>query len=174
MIKKKKSKLYISIIFSLFISVHCSNNGKKNIDFKNIKTKWKGWQATFNKFLQDWKFEKYTLVPNDPFEGKEDNIFYVTDLSNKPKNINMFANKLLEKDWLDYTYKWTNIEKKIKLKDGFIITGNVVDYTDKKNKPEKSFIAVRFFKNKNILCKSSIMRNDKLLNEAIEFCKLLK
>lgn len=145
----------------------------RSIDFININAKWNGWEGRYNKIMEDWTFEKYTVNPSDPDGIRDTNIFYVTDLLDKPDNPDDFKKHLIEKDWLSFNYHWTSIDSSETLSDGFVITGKSLDYTDESSKPELSFVVVRIFKNKKVFCMSSIIQSEVILQEAIDYCRSL-
>lgn len=127
-----------------------------------------GFEGEFNEALDSWTFEKW-----EPQEGGgNDNVvrLYVDGWnSDWPADMEAFATKLGEPDFLDYGYKWPTIESKTAFEGGWVITGETSDEED----TEKSF-AVQLSKLR-ILCRGSVKASAKDVeasrNDAIEACK---
>lgn len=136
------------------------------IDLTKIQTSFKDWDGSFNEALGSWTFQKYW--------DEETSTFYIDAVSDGDVGTaNDYAKNLTKKDWLDFTYVWTEITSQEKLADGFLLIGKSVDYKDKSAKPALSFVLVRKFKNTSIRCKGDAVSME-LLTEAINFCKTVK
>ena len=145
--------------------------GGGKVKLNAVKMQGKGYDGEYNEALDSWKFEKW--VPNA--EGGNDNVvrIYLDAFDDRTTNMDRFAKKLQEKDFLDFGSVWTKVDKKESLDIGWVITGDNYDGED----TEKVF-AVRI-NAINALCRGYIKHDapgdhDKLRQEGIAACQTAK
>jgi hypothetical protein len=129
-----------------------------------------GWKADYNKFLQAWDFTRCTPGPNGLNESNRLTVMEEAD----PLPLDVFAEKLKEKDFLNIDQLWTEFTEKGKLPDGWYIEGVVTNYRDKNEKPHLGLVVVRDVAGVKLRCKSTDLRIEDLRKEALELCRSLK
>lgn len=127
-----------------------------------------GYEGEYNEALDSWTYEKW--IPNA--DGGNDNVvrIYLDGFNDeRPADVEAFATKLQEADFIDYGSKWPKIDKKEAFDGGWAITGETNDGED----TEKAF-AVRLDKY-NALCRGYVKVDakdqDALLEEGVASCK---
>ncbi len=127
-----------------------------------------GFEGEFNEALDSWTFEKWEPQKG----GGNENVvrIYVDEWDSEwPADMEAFATKLGEPDFLDFGSKWPTIATKTAFEGGWLITGETSDDED----TEKAF-AVQLTKLR-ILCRGSVKATAKDIEatrtEAIEACK---
>lgn len=142
--------------------------GGEPVKLSGLKFGGTGFEGEFNEALDSWTFEKWEPQKG----GGNDNVvrLYVDGWnSDWPADMEAFATKLGEADFLDFGYKWPTIAAKTAFEGGWIITGESSDGED----TEQSF-AVQLTKHR-ILCRGSVKASAKNIEasrtEAIEACK---
>ncbi len=142
--------------------------GGEAVQLSKLKFGGSGFEGEFNEALDSWKFEKW--VPrSDGGNDKVVTIYLDAWDSDWPADMDAFATKLGEKNFLDYGSKWPVIAAKTAFEGGWVITGDWSDDED----TEKAF-AVRV-NALGILCRGTVNDSakdkEKTRTEAIEACK---
>jgi hypothetical protein len=142
--------------------------GGDPVQLSGLKFGGSGFEGEFNEALDSWTFEKWEPQK----DGGNDNVvrLYIDAWDSEwPVDVEGFATKLGEPDFLDFGSKWPTIEAKTAFEGGWVITGETSDDED----TEKAF-AVQLTKLR-ILCRGSVKATAKDIaasrTEAIEACK---
>ncbi len=142
--------------------------GGEPVKLSGLKFGGEGFEGEFNEALDSWKFEKWEPQKG----GGNDNVvtLYIDAWQDEwPADMEAFATKLGEENFLDYGYKWPTIATKEAFEGGWVIAGETTDGED----TEKSF-AVQHTKLR-ILCRGTVKPTAKDVEasrkEAIEACK---
>lgn len=124
----------------------------------------KDWQGRFSRTFA-WTFEKNT---DDANHGR----IYIGILdSDKPDQMEAYAKKMLEKNFVHTFYVFTEITEKSKLADGFVIKGRIVATDVKDAKPELGLVIVRTIAGVKVECRSGKLSNDAVQKEVIDLFK---
>lgn len=143
--------------------------GGEDVKLDKLKFGGSNFEGQFNEALDSWTFEKWEAQK----DGTNDNVMtiYVNGWSSDewPVDIEAFAAKLAEPDFLDAGSKWTKIESKTAYEGGWVITGETTDSDE-----TQSAFAVRVNK-LNALCRGYAKNTAKdkaaTITDAIEACK---
>jgi predicted Zn finger-like uncharacterized protein len=127
-----------------------------------------GWKANYNKFLQSWDFEKYTPAPSG---FNEANSLRVATVIDEPADVDAYAEKLKQKDYIDLEYVFSKITAKEKLPDGFLVKGEVSNYKNSKEQPRLGLAMIRTIAGVRVYGVSTSLRSEPLRQEAIELFK---
>jgi predicted Zn finger-like uncharacterized protein len=127
-----------------------------------------GWKADYHKFLESWDFEKYTPAASGL---NESSVLRVATVIDEPADVNAYAEKLKQKDYIDLEYAFTEITAKEKLPDGFLVKGVVSNYKNTKEKPRLGLAMIRTLGGVRVYCVSTSLRSEALRQEAIELFK---
>ena len=141
-------------------------------DMKGLKATAAGWEGEYNAALTSWTFEKYTPGPDDI--NVPNRIYIDVADADAPADMDAFATKMGEKDFMDMGSKYSAIAEKSAVPGGFLVTGTVQDTMDATAKPEPGFAMVRDAGGTKIRCHSGTMTSEALRAEAIELCKTAK
>jgi hypothetical protein len=125
-----------------------------------------GWKAEYQKFFNSWTIEKYT--PGKDGFNESNRLTVRRLLGGEPTEVDAFAAKLKEKDFLDIGYQWTDVTAKGKLADGFFVKGWTRDHTVKDAKPVLGLVMVRDVAGGKLCGTSSSLRNEAVRTEALE------
>lgn len=142
--------------------------GGEPVKLNKLKFGGSGFDGEFNEALDSWTFEKW----EPQADGTNDNVvtIYVGAWQGEwPADMDGFAKKLGEKDFLDYGSSWPKIDSKEAFADGWVIKGDWADDED----TEKAF-AVQLTKHR-VLCRGTVKAKakdvEKTRAESIEACK---
>lgn len=146
--------------------------GGEKVKLNNVKFGGAGFEGEYNEALDSWKYEKWEPQK----DGTNDNVvtIYVDGWNNDdwPTDVEGFATKLGQPDFLDMGSKWPKIDAKTPHEGGWVITGEVNDGTD-----QDMAFAVRVDK-PGVLCRGYVKKTAKdkakTLAESIEACKGIK
>lgn len=142
------------------------------VDMKTLKVKVpnKEWEGEYNENLKSWTYEKYVDVKGE--DTRKPNRVYIDVLpEDAPKTMKEYAEKLKKKDFQDFSYVYNEITEQKETDGGFLITGKVIDHTDKAAKAEPGFVFVKKLKDTVIRVKSGTLVSEELRKEAIELAK---
>ncbi len=145
--------------------------GGEAVKLNSLKFGGSGFDGEFNEALDSWTFEKWEAQDDDT--NMNVTTLYVSAWQSEwPGDMEAFAGKLGEADFLDFGSKWPTITSKTAFEGGWVITGDWSDGED----TEKAF-AVQLTSSK-ILCRGGVKASakdiEKSRTEAIEACKAAK
>jgi hypothetical protein len=152
--------------------VGLDTNGKSlggdPVKLKELKFGGSGYDGEFNEALDSWKFEKWEPQPDETNDNVV--VIYIDGWQDGwPADVEGFATKLGEKDFLDFGSSWPVITSKTPFEGGWVITGDWSDGED----TEKAF-AVQLTKLR-VLCRGTVKPTakdaEKSRTEAVEACK---
>lgn len=142
--------------------------GGEPVKLSGLKFGGSGYDGEFNEALDSWKFEKW----EPQSDGTNSNVvtIYVDGWSSEwPADMDAFATKLGEANFLDFGSKWPKIDKKEAFDGGWVITGEWSDEED----TEQAF-AVQLTKAR-ILCRGTVKKEAadaaKSVAEGVAACK---
>ena len=140
-------------------------------DMSTLKVKApKEWEGEYNKILKSWTYEKYIEVKGE--ESRKPNRVYIDILpEDAPTKMKDYADKLKTKDFQDMSYVWPEVTEQKETDGGFLITGKMLDHSDKEAKAEPAFVFVKKLKDTTIRVKSGTLVNEDMRKEAIELAK---
>jgi hypothetical protein len=122
-----------------------------------------GWTASYNKFL-GWTFARGP-VASGPFDPDH---LRVEEAPGDARDAETYAARLLEKDFLDANYVFTEITEKGKLPDGFLIKGVVGSTRSKREKPRLGLVMVREVGGVRLMAAAFHLRDEPAREEAVE------
>jgi hypothetical protein len=142
--------------------------GGEAVKLNKLEIGGSGFEGQYNEALDSWTYEKWEPQK----DGTNDNVvrFYIDEWNDDwPKDVETFATKLGEKNFLDMGYTWPKIASKTPFEGGWVVTGESSDGTE----TETAF-AVRIDK-VNALCRGTVKKTAKdvakTTQDAIDACK---
>ncbi len=143
----------------------------QKVDFsKLVFPKSESWTKEYNEFLGgSWALYREAPLPNK--DTVTEHLYVDFFKENNPQDLDSYAAKLKEENFLARGFVWTEITAKDKLADGFLIKGLSVLAKEKDKKPDLVFVMVRDISGAKFLFHSSGAVSDASRTEAIEMCK---
>jgi hypothetical protein len=142
--------------------------GGDAVKLNKLKFGGKGYEGEYNEALDSWKYEKWEAQK----DGTNDNVvtIYIEGWQDdRPTDVEGFATKLGQPDFIDMGSKWPKIDAKTPFEGGWVITGESHDGDE-----SLTAFAVRLDK-PGVLCrgyvKSTAKNKAATVTEAVEACK---